>query len=83
MREKWFVESGMAACGTASRFSARFPYRSMTTSNYRIHFAGIAEKVRPFINTCHLSFLESSWQNFGSRAVYEVYERRTATRAGD
>jgi hypothetical protein len=30
----------------------RFLYWSMTTSNYKIHFTGLAEKVRPFIAIC-------------------------------
>ncbi len=45
-REKRFAESGMAACGTASCFKARSLSWSQTTSNYKVHFTGIGEKVR-------------------------------------
>jgi hypothetical protein len=62
--EKRFVQLGMAARGIACGPRARFVYWSMTTSDYKIHFTRIAEKVRPFIDICHPSCLRELLAEF-------------------
>ena len=43
---------------------ARFLYWSMTTSNYKIHFTATVEKVRPYIDICHLCCLRELLTEF-------------------